>query len=106
MCDWLGKACSLFLFIYDLLINDNWTNPVCITAQVLYYLYSFQTELCELREEVSELKSSRFKADARLRQLELTICEKDADIAKANQELEEVGAALTLLKVHNYEADC
>lgn len=53
-------------------------------------LYILQTELCELREEVSELKSSRYKADTRLRQLELSICEKDSEISKANQELEEV----------------
>jgi len=33
----LGKACSLLIFIYDMLVSDNWTYPVCITAQVLYY---------------------------------------------------------------------
>jgi len=53
-------------------------------------MFNLQTELCELREEVSELKSSRYKAESRLRQLELSICEKDSEISKANQEIEEV----------------
>ena len=52
--------------------------------------FCFQTELCELREEVSELKSSRFKADTRLRQLDLSIAEKDAEVSRISSELNEV----------------
>ena len=63
-----------------------------ITSVIEYYKdnFSFQTELCELREEVSELKSSRFKADARLRQLDLSISEKDAEISRLSTDLNQV----------------
>ncbi|XP_052778945.1 ELKS/Rab6-interacting/CAST family member 1-like [Mya arenaria] len=62
-----------------------------------------QTELCELREEVSELKSSRYKADTRLRQLELNICEKDSEISRANQEIEKLKVERNAAKFESAE---
>lgn len=36
---------------------------------------TLQTELCELREEAAELRSQKFQADNRIRQLELMAME-------------------------------
>ncbi|WAR25820.1 RB6I2-like protein [Mya arenaria] len=57
---------------------------------------------CE-RLENGKLKSSRYKADTRLRQLELNICEKDSEISRANQEIEKLKVERNAAKFESAE---
>lgn len=56
-----------------------------------YILIFFkQTELCELREKVTEAGSEKFKLDSRIKLLEQEVQDKTGEIQNLKAEVEEV----------------
>lgn len=64
------------------------------TSLFCYYVFGIfllqQTELCELREEVTEAGSEKFKLESRIKLLEQEVQDKTGEIQNLKAEVEEV----------------
>lgn len=74
---------------------DQWFSYTATTTDALDKMYLlaqffFQTELCELREKVTEAGSEKFKTEARIKHLEQEVHEKTEEIQKLKADVEEV----------------
>lgn len=57
---------------------------------VIMFFFLQQTELCELREEVTEAGSEKFKLESRIKLLEQEVQDKTGEIQNLKAEVEEV----------------
>lgn len=57
---------------------------------IMFLLFLQQTELCELREKVTEAGSEKFKLESRIKLLEQEVQDKTGEIQNLKAEVEEV----------------
>lgn len=66
------------------------TSLFCYYDFGIFLLFLQQTELCELREEVTEAGSEKFKLESRIKLLEQEVQDKTGEIQNLKAEVEEV----------------
>lgn len=66
------------------------TSLFCYYVFGIFVLFLQQTELCELREEVTEAGSEKFKLESRIKLLEQEVQDKTGEIQNLKAEVEEV----------------
>lgn len=66
------------------------TSLFCYYVFGIFLLFLQQTGLCELREEVTEAGSEKFKLESRIKLLEQEVQDKTGEIQNLKAEVEEV----------------
>ena len=60
------------------------------TGDIIMKMILLCTQMCELREQMTELQAARFEQEARCRKLEAEVVERQADLQRSLLETEQV----------------